>query len=218
MANPTALLLSGIMMLRHLHIYDKAAIIEEGLISTLKKGYRTKDLAKSGDKALSTTDFAEAIIQNLPAQSTSSYKGSPTPFKPPVKPASNVLMKSPRDYSQESVVGVDIFVDSDMKPTDLAEHLKSVIKTQNKVKLIMLSNRGTQIWPTGSLFTECINHYRARFESADGKPLATNDLLEMIKGVTKTGVQADGSHVRLCSLEMLLKIGDKKGFSLAQGQ
>ena len=219
LANPTALLLSGIMMLRHLHLYDHATQIQQGLVSTLESGYRTRDLAKKGDKVLSTTEFADAIIQNLPKGKTTQAVPSSYVYKPPVTPESNVVMKSQRDYSKESVVGVDIFVDSDMKPTVLAEHLQSVIPdNMSQIKLIMLSNRGTQVWPTGSLFTECVNHYRARFEAEDEAPIKTSDLLELAKRVTKKGDCREGGHVRLCSLETLLKFGDKKGYSLAQGQ
>jgi hypothetical protein len=71
LANPTALLLSGIMMLRHLHLNDKANQIQQGLITTLTNGQRTRDLAVKGEKALSTTEFTDAIIKNLPAEAKS---------------------------------------------------------------------------------------------------------------------------------------------------
>lgn len=37
-ANPTALLLSGVMMLRHLKMFDKADIIEKACFETIKDG------------------------------------------------------------------------------------------------------------------------------------------------------------------------------------
>ena len=219
-ANPTALLISGIMMLRHLELADQANFIEQALISTLKNGYRTRDLGKPGDKVLSTTEFAEAIAQHMPAEAKTVQVAVPKlDFLPPVKPATNKLMlTAKRDYSQESIVGVDCFVDTDMKPAVLAQHLQSISQGSN-VKLTMLSNRGTQVWPTGSLFTECINHFRARFESPTGEAVQLNDMLELAKKISKpTATSPDGGHARLCSMETLLKIGDKKGFSLAQGQ
>jgi len=33
----------------------------------------------------------------------------------------------------------------------------------------MSRNRGTQVWPTGSIFTELVNEYRVRFEKKPGK-------------------------------------------------
>lgn len=63
LANPTALLLSALMMLRHLELHEKSAQIEKGLMNTLKLGYRTRDLATPADRPLSTSDFADAIMQ-----------------------------------------------------------------------------------------------------------------------------------------------------------
>jgi isocitrate dehydrogenase (NAD+) len=61
-ANPTALLLSGVMMLRHLNLNEYANRIEDATLGTIAEGkYLTMDLGgKSG-----TTEFTQAIIGNL---------------------------------------------------------------------------------------------------------------------------------------------------------
>lgn len=69
-ANPTALLYSGVMMLRHLSLHHHAFVIEDGLLNALKLGYRTRDLATPHDKLVSTMDFADAIVQNMPVNLT----------------------------------------------------------------------------------------------------------------------------------------------------
>ncbi len=60
-ANPTALLLSAIEMLRYIHHFDYADKIENALFKTLKNGYKTPDLGGN----LSTTEFRDKIIENL---------------------------------------------------------------------------------------------------------------------------------------------------------
>jgi isocitrate dehydrogenase (NAD+) len=60
-ANPTALLLSGVLMLRHLGEGAMADRIAKALGDTLASGTRTRDL---GGKA-STAEFTEAICSNL---------------------------------------------------------------------------------------------------------------------------------------------------------
>ena len=60
-ANPTALLLSAIEMLRYIGETTYAEKIEKALFKTLKEGDCTVDL----DGTLSTTDFADAVIRNL---------------------------------------------------------------------------------------------------------------------------------------------------------
>ncbi|KAI8846755.1 hypothetical protein BC829DRAFT_478414 [Chytridium lagenaria] len=62
LANPTALLLSAVMMLRHLKFEDHAEKIQAAVLKTIAEGeFRTGDL---GGKA-SNTEFTQAVIANL---------------------------------------------------------------------------------------------------------------------------------------------------------
>lgn len=72
----------------------------------------------------------------------------------------------------------------------------------------MISNRGTQVWAEGSVFTDCVDHYRVRFEGSGPQPIPA--LLRL--------ASAASERARLCSLEMLLTIGGRPAYSLAQGQ
>lgn len=60
-ANPTALLLSAIEMLKYIGENSHAEKIERALFKTLAQGFKTADIGGT----LSTTDFTEAIIKNL---------------------------------------------------------------------------------------------------------------------------------------------------------
>eukprot|EP00891_Asterochloris_glomerata_P009544 jgi/Astpho2/9544/Aster-03828 len=61
-ANPTALLLSGVMMLRHLGMAAHADNIEKAVLETIAAGkFRTRDLGGS----TSTSDFTKAILDRL---------------------------------------------------------------------------------------------------------------------------------------------------------
>lgn len=60
-ANPTALLLSAIEMLKYIGEFSYAEKIEKALFKTLKNGVFTADLGGNA----STLDFTNAIIQNL---------------------------------------------------------------------------------------------------------------------------------------------------------
>ncbi|MET0752115.1 MAG: isocitrate dehydrogenase (NAD(+)) [Pyrinomonadaceae bacterium] len=63
-ANPTAILMSGILMLRHLEEMDAAERVENALMETFTEGeVRTKDLGGTA----STSEFASAIIAKLKA-------------------------------------------------------------------------------------------------------------------------------------------------------
>src|SRR5215216_1300595 len=87
-ANPTALLLSGIAMLRHVGLTENAAVIENALLYTLESGIHTGDFGDKSTAAVNTTQFAEAIIGNFGKQPELGAKeviankpGTPTPFK-----------------------------------------------------------------------------------------------------------------------------------------
>lgn len=61
-ANPTALLLSSVMMLKHMSLFDDAKRLENAIYKVLKEGKSiTGDL---GGKA-STTEYTSAIIEKL---------------------------------------------------------------------------------------------------------------------------------------------------------
>lgn len=63
-ANPTAILMSGIMMLRHIEEMDAAARVEKAMMDVFIEGEtRTKDLGG----AAKTAEFAQAIIDKLKA-------------------------------------------------------------------------------------------------------------------------------------------------------
>src|SRR6201988_2479188 len=64
-ANPTALLLSGISMLRHIGLTENAAVIENALLYTLESGVHTGDFGDKTRPSVNTTQFAEVIIANF---------------------------------------------------------------------------------------------------------------------------------------------------------
>lgn len=65
-ANPIATILSCAMMLRYsFNLSDEAQMIETAVQKTLDMGCRTADIAKSGEKVLSTTQMGEQILKNM---------------------------------------------------------------------------------------------------------------------------------------------------------
>lgn len=209
-ANPTALLLSGITMLRHLGLMESAAMIENALLYTLESGIHTGDFGDKSIPSVNTTQFADSIIANfgkLPAN-------HPKPHLPnkPVTQTAFKLEKNPMlesdEMAGEMIVGVDFFIESNMQPTDVANKL--LAHTGSLFKLVTISNRGTQVWPKGSIFTNLVNQYRCRFESLEEAPLTQVDVLELYKKIM--------TDFKVCSLELLNMWEGKKAYSLAQGQ
>src|SRR4051795_3409683 len=59
-ANPTALLLSGLALLRHVGLMESAGTIENALLYTLEQGVHTGDFGDKSKPAVNTTAYAEA--------------------------------------------------------------------------------------------------------------------------------------------------------------
>ena len=209
-ANPTALLLSGVTMLYHLGLTENAAVIENALLYTLEQGVHTGDFGDKKIPSVNTTQFAQAVISNFGKKPEQGAKevmtnkpGTPTPFKL----EHNAMMVS-KEESNEVIAGVDMFIESSEQPEVIAQ--KCQHHGGNKFNLISISNRGTQVWPTGSVFTNLVNQYNVRFESIDGSPLNQQDIIGLYVSLS--------GDFKICSLELLNMWGNKKAYSLSQGQ
>jgi len=65
-ANPIATVLSCAMMLRYtFNLEEEAKAIENSVNKTLEQGYRTKDIAKTGENIIGTTEMGDKIRGNI---------------------------------------------------------------------------------------------------------------------------------------------------------
>jgi isocitrate dehydrogenase len=197
-------------MLRHLGLMKSAATIENALLYTLEQGVRTGDFGDKSKPALNTTQFAEAIIGNFgkkpqhhPRPDLPDMPATPTLFKLDKNP-----MLESKDSEDEKIRGVDLFLESNEQHQVVAE--KCLKLTGDLFKLVTISNRGTQVWPKGSVFTNLVNQYTCRFESVSEISVTQTDILELQKRIA--------TEFKICSTELLNMWGDKKAYSLAQGQ
>ncbi|MFL5741717.1 MAG: isocitrate/isopropylmalate family dehydrogenase [Flavisolibacter sp.] len=209
-ANPTALLLSGLAMLRHLGYVENAAVIENALLYTLEQGIHTGDFGDRSKPSLNTSQFTDAIIGNFGKQPAL----NPRPVLPnkPETPAvchldRNQMMVS-KELEEEKIVGVDMFIESIEQPEVIAK--KCIHHGGTKFRLVNISNRGTQVWPTGSRYTNLVNQFNLRFEALQDQSLTQQDIIGLYVSLS--------ADYKICSLELLNMWGGKKAFSLAQGQ
>jgi isocitrate dehydrogenase len=217
-ANPAALVLSGIMMLRHIGLTKHAAAIENALLRALEDGVRTGDFGDATKPPLSTNDFAKGIADRLgekprtvPAVSEPTTGGDAVTFQVHPKPVRQEVIRTFTNVVTH-VVGCDIYLDTPLSTVSVAEELQR-ISADTPFKLTLISNRGTQVWPTGSSFTECVDYWRARFELREG---VTPGSFGQARAIALLDRVAEKFTV--CSYELLRTFDGVKGFSLAQGQ
>lgn len=215
-ANPTALLLSGIMMLRHIGLLKQASAVENALLATLESGVRTGDFGDKSKPALNTADYAGAIISNI-GKKPQNFPAAPEASADTVtfvRPEPPTGYQQMRTYEQlKSVhVGCDIYIDTTEPVEDIASKLQAICAT-TPFKLVMISSRGTQIWPTGSRFTECVDYYRVRFELRD-----INNAPSLGQGPTIALLDRIAEKFGVTDFQPLKHFDGKPGYSLAQGQ
>ncbi|MFI4882406.1 MAG: isocitrate/isopropylmalate family dehydrogenase [Phycisphaerales bacterium JB064] len=217
-ANPTSLLLSGLLMLRHIGLMKHANTIENALIFTLEQGVHTGDFGQaSGKPSVGTSEFGAAICKNL-GQKPATRDGMPTDgvsesvsVSRPERPRHNTLMRT-FETLKSVYVGCDIYLDTTASPQELADRLKAIC-APTPFELKMMSNRGTQVWPSGSVYTEIVDYYRVRFELRDmgrAPSLGQGPIIQLLDRIAE--------KFEVTDFQPLKFYDGKPGYSLAQGQ
>jgi isocitrate dehydrogenase len=132
-------------------------------------------------------------------------------FSKPERPQSYRLRRTFQNIPSH-VCGADIYVDTTMPPFELAQKLQAMTE-QGPFKLTLISNRGTQVWPSGSVYTEIVDYYRVRFELKDPNMLGKIGQAPSVHLLTKVC-----EVFNITDFQPLRMYDGKPGFSLAQGQ
>ncbi len=214
-ANPTSLLLSGLILLRHIGMQKQASMIENALLYTLESGVHTGDVKGEKDP-VGTAEFGRAIADNLGKTPSDDY-ARPVPsedkprFTPPERPRVNALIRT-FETTESAYCGCDVYLDTLLAPHDLAEKL-NMVAAGSPFKLTLISNRGTQVWPTGSIYTEVVDYYRVRFEIIDKTMIGRMSQMPAIWLLEKIA-----EKFNVTDFQPLKEYDGKPGYSKAQGQ
>ncbi len=199
-ANPTALLMSAISMLRYIDLEDHATLIENALMKTLEDGKHTKDLA--GSTGLSRSEFTKKIINNL---GKAPENWVPRTFKKiNLKP---INKQSPT--IKQNCIGVDLFIQSTEKPEIIGSKLEKSLENTN-FDLKFISNRGVLVYPaiSGSA-PDMVDWWRCRIMGKKDS-LLNNDFTDLI---SKVGQDFEWMHI-----EKLYTHDGKPAYSKGQGE
>ncbi|MBA2253500.1 MAG: NADP-dependent isocitrate dehydrogenase [Chloroflexi bacterium] len=173
--NPTALILSSVMMLRHLGEHDAATKIENAVLVTLESGEAvTQDLARIAgsdvEEATSTTGYTDAVIANLgraPSKQVDRVaRGIGDRGALPDPPAR--WSYAPKRYAAvaRKLVGVDVYIETDLPVEELGPKLEKL--APKPLKLALISSRGITVYPAEAAADD-VRWYRCRFLVSEGK-------------------------------------------------
>lgn len=211
--NPTALILSSVMMLRHLGEADAAQRVEDAVFVTLEEGLAvTLDVARqAGDveASTSTSGFADAIIENLGRAPATRYprKAEAPPATPPELLPRWGLRSV--DVPDTKLVGVDVYTEMDGDPEPVGKALDDAAGPE--FRLLLMSARGTVVYPAGSSHTDTVGWWRCRFVAAQDGGLV--DDAAILKLLARVGERMPWAHVQKLRL-----FDGVEGFTKAQGQ
>ena len=201
-ANPTAMIQSAIMLLRHIGDFATAQKVEHALFATLKSGIQTRDIKSEG--AVGTREFVDAIIGNL----TDIKEVTAREYKPLDL---RRITHSNSDYMPASRMkkGADIFLESTESPAKIAEQLQVLIQG-TPYTLKMVSNRGTQVWPETGATPSMVDCFRCRFIIKDFESWHPDSILDLLARV--------GKKFRWMHVERLENLDGEDMFTKAQGE
>ncbi len=205
-ANPTALILSAVLLLRHLGEIEAATRIEAAVEQALADGIATRDVV--GDaRSVGTRAFTDAVIERL---------GRPTPggrvreYRPWTVPARSGAIATVVPDSRR-VLGVDVFCESDRPAAELGPLVERAGAAAG-FTLKMISNRGTQVYPAKGAETDCVDHWRCRLLCTEPvNDLALEKLQRLLGALEQAGL-------RWVHLEKLQQFDGQPGFTKAQGE
>ena len=211
-ANPSALIQAAVMMLRHIGQSEPAQNIQNAWLKTLEDGIHTPDIyGTNSSTKVTTSEFTESIIDRLgqtpKTLSPVNYEGQKEVNVPELKLSRTDLR--PSLQQKRELIGVDVFVYWEPENANLlAERLQEA--AGEKLKLTMITNRGTKVWPNGHPETFCTDHWRCRFKSVNGR---TNqmEIIELLRSLTRYTVDT-------IKTENLYSFDTKPAFSLGQGE
>jgi isocitrate dehydrogenase len=206
LANPSGLLLGGVMMLVHIGQWEAAERVHNAWLRTIEEGIHTYDIFEEGisKQKVGTKEFAQAVVARMGKKpeklAAVSYAGAQEKRKDwtPTARTTEILM-----------IGVDLYIGSKgVTPQALGDKVKEI--SHEGLKLKMIDNRGVIVYPGGMSETFLTDSYRCRFEAA-GAVVTHAQVAGLYQKMTAAGYD-------IVKTESLRTFDGKPGFTLAQGQ
>ncbi len=209
LANPSGLLLGGVLLLVHINQPDVAERVHNAWLRTIEDGVHTYDIFAHGvsKEKVGTKEFTRAVIARLGKK--------PNTLKPVSYAKAPSLPVGGRSVSQSAASkmdlrGIDVIVHW---PSRNPQQLHAAVSkyASNGIKLDMIDNRGVIVWPAGLAAAEtfCTDSFRCRF-FADGTA-DPGKLIDLVRQISDTGVD-------VVMTATLRTFDGREGYSLAQGQ
>lgn len=203
-ANPSGLLNGALLMLHHIGQSDVAVTVENAWLATLEQGKVTSDIA--GDlnvKALSTSEFADAVIANVGNKPTKLKAKDIKDFK---KIDLSKVGQEPVVKQERQLVGADVFVEWQGGVAQLGEKLNDL--AAGGLALDGVASRGVKVFPREQVVDVDGEVWCVRFM---GDAVSN----EMIRNLLANAQQAGLTWLKV---ENLYHFDGERGYAVFQGE
>ena len=207
LANPSGLLLAAVQMLVHIGQGGVATRVHNAWLKTIEEGVHTYDIYSSerSKEKVGTREFADAVIARL-GQKPQVLKA----VEYPAYAAPITIQLKARTPPAKQLMGVDVFLEWREPVEALGRRLEA--QGEPDFQLVMITNRGTKVYPDGVPETFCVDHWRCRFEaSPEGPPVSHERVVALLGRLVAAGLPP-------IKTEGLFTFDGRPGFSLGQGQ
>lgn len=206
LANPSGLLHGALLMLSHIGQGDVAERAHNAWLRTIEDGIHTYDIydAAISKQKVGTREFADAVIERIGQRpehlrAATYAKGA----------ALQLAVRAAAASSRKVPVGVDVFIDRPGgNPDEIAAAIQAL--ALRGVKLTVIANRGTKVWPNGNPDTFWSDHWSCRFERDDA-PFSAEQTVQILSALGRAGFD-------VVKTEGLYEFDGERAYSLAQGQ
>ncbi len=216
LANPSGLFLGAILMLVHINQPDVAELAHNAWLRCLEDGVHTYDIFKEGisKEKVGTKEFANAVVARI-GQKPETLKAAEYKKIEEIALADRKPIYTIREPQKKELVGVDVFIswwngEFYGAGNTIGEQIEKL--SGDGLKLIMVSNRGTKVYPKGQPDTFCVDHWRCRFVSDNDNNVVTHQ--QVINLLSRFNAAA----VDFIKTEHLYNFDGVAGYSAGQGQ
>ncbi len=209
LANPSGLLLGGVMMLVHIGQTDAAEKVHNAWLRAMEDGIHTYDIYAEGvsKQKVGTREFAQAVIDRM-GQKPETLKA--VSYSAAAAERKEWTANTHAKQAKVELVGVDLYIgSSDVDPKTLGDRLHAI--THNGLELIVISNRGTAVWPNYMSETFVIDAHQCRFVKPNQAAVTQEEIIALMQKVAAAGYD-------IVKTETLRTYDGQNGFTPAQGQ
>ncbi len=216
LANPSGLFLGSIMMMVHIGQSDIAELAHNAWLRAVEDGVHTYDIYKEGvsKEKVGTKEFAQAVVDRL-GQKPETLKAVEYINPEVIAVADRKPIYSIREPQKKDLVGVDVFIgwwngSFYGAGNDLGPEIEKL--NGGGLNLVMVSNRGTKVYPNGMSDTFCVDHWRCRFLADETDAVVTHQqVIDLLGRFNSAGLD-------FIKTEHLYNFDGEPGYSMGQGQ